>query len=258
MGGLTRRLVHRGLLCWGFWGLPVAWGQTVAAPNAPTHEFASWTALMTEGRLRGPWSFWFDVHYNTRAFFVVRPGLTYRFASGLALTGGYAYVLTDPGSGGFTRDEHRPWVQGFLPFQLGGRFSASQRLRLELRIRERVEGGEVVSGWSEIMRLRSQTTLTYAAFDTSAGQIFLQTAIELLVNGGAEAGPNFLDQNRFSLMPGLRHDPVTLRIGYVLRFLPGSSGVSPVYEHDAVVWLSYRYEPKRAPSHAHAPELGNP
>ncbi len=220
-------------------------------------ERAGWLGIMTDWQLRGPWSVWLDGHYNSRAFVVLRTGLTYRFEAGPALTGGYAHLLTQPES--FGRNEHRPWAQIFFPVRFSPHFSLSHRLRFDLRIREKVENDAIVDGWIVVPRWRSQSALNYWFLPSDSGGWFVSTALEVLVNGGANAGPNYLDQNRVSLMLGFKSGPLTVRAGYLDRFVPGSTGLSPVHEHNAVLWISYRYQrEERSEAPQTSPEAGNP
>jgi hypothetical protein len=238
---------------------PSAFAQSTP-PTTRDHEVSGWFGLMTDWQLSGPWSIWYDTHLNTNAFFVSRVGLSYRFRSGPIVTGGYAYTLTDPGNGTLERQEHRPWAQLFLPFRFSDQWSVSQRLRFDLRVRERVEDGEVAAGWLVVPRWRSQTAITFWLPPAASGKWFVQGALEILVNGGDNAGPNFLDQNRLSLMLGWQYGPWTLRSGYMDRFVPGASGAAPVHEHDIVFWVNYVFERREKESQPDipAPERGNP
>lgn len=237
-----------------------AGAQTTVAPEpgARQHEGALWLGIMSEWRIRGPWSLWFDTHLNERAFFVLRPGLSYKFASGPTATAGYAYVLTDPGDGSLTRQEHRPWAQLVFPAKFGDDWGFSERLRAELRARERVENGSLTEGWIAVPRFRAQTAVTYTFAKASYGQWFLQPAVEILVNAGDSVGRNFLDQTRASLMVGLHTEAFTVRVGYMDRFIPSTT--PPTHEHDLVVWLNYAWKSEDAapaPVDPH-PENQNP
>ncbi|MBT8470717.1 MAG: hypothetical protein KJN97_18365, partial [Deltaproteobacteria bacterium] len=53
--------------------------EPAPAQQQPRHVGAFWAGYMSNWGIRPPWSIWFDTHYNTRAFFVLRGGLTYRF-----------------------------------------------------------------------------------------------------------------------------------------------------------------------------------
>lgn len=198
---------------------------------------------MTDTRLKGPWSFWFDAHYNTRAFVVVRPGLTYRFPSGTSGSMGYARLWTDPGNGTLSRDEHRLWAQAFFPFTLSDWWSVSQRLRTDLRFRQNTQNGEVEEGYSFSPRFRSQTSLTFWFPKLREERFFVQSAWEILMNAGKNAGPNYLDQNRLSLLGGLKLKNYAVRAGYMSRFVPGASGTAKVREHDLILWLNFSFDP---------------
>jgi len=254
------------LRCWRWLAgavLIVALAQPARAQSEPSgareHHAAAWFGLMTDWQLSGPWSIWFDTHYNTRSFLVLRGGLTHHFEIGPSVTLGYAHLWTRPGY--FDRDEHRPWGQVFMPFAFSERWSLSQRLRLELRIRQRVLDDEVVAGWVNVLRWRSQTAVSHwLVRQPDGGGWFVQTALEMLANGGSNAGPNFLDQNRVSVMGGFRTGPFTVRLGYLDRFVPGSSGATPVHEHNAVLWVNYKFKQSdpAPPKRPEAPEIGNP
>lgn len=234
--------------------------QTSAAPEpgARQHVGAFWLGLMLDAQLSGPWALWFDTHYDHRAFFVLRPGVTYKFPSGPSVTGGYAYVLTDAGNGSLERQEHRPWAQIVFPTKFGDDWGFSERLRAEVRARQRVESGSIVDGWIAVPRFRAQTALTYTFAKASYGQWFLQPAVEILVNAGDSVGRNFLDQTRASLMLGLQTPSVTIRVGYMDRFVPATT--PPTHEHDFVLWVNYAWksDPSEPVSVEPRPEDQNP
>lgn len=207
---------------------------------------------MTDWQLAGQWSVWLDTHYNTNAFFVLRSGVGYGFHSGFSATAGYAYALTDPGTGILERQEHRPWGQFVFPAQFGRDWAFSERIRGELRIRQKMESGEVTDGWIVVPRLRAQTSLSWFFAHPSYGDWFAQPGIELLVQGGDSVGTNFLDSVRSSILLGLKVHPWTVRAGYMARFIPSTA--PPTYEHDLILWLSYSYEHESRPS-SKAPPL---
>ncbi len=233
---------------------------SASAENEPrSHALAVWTGVMTDVEIRRPWFLWLDAHYNTQAFVVLRPGLTYRFESGAALTAGYAHLWTNAGEDNFARNEHRLFGQAFFPFSFDDRWRFSQRLRLEYRLRQNLKDGRIVDGWNGIVRYRAQTVGSYWVPTKQKTRFLLQVALELLANSGQNAGPNFLDQSRLAFMFGFKHQPVTWRLGYMDRFVPGTSGAAPVHEHNIVLWLNYalRREPTLRREHP-TPEEGNP
>ena len=223
----------------------VAFCAVLASPASETraqqetvHKGAGWLAYLSNWGIRGPWSIWFDTHYNTRSFFVLRGGATYRFEGGPSITAGYAHLWLDPGDGTLNRNEHRPWAQVFLPFQLSDTWSVSQRVRWDCRIQERVQNGNLVGGWATTQRLRFQLAGTYWLPPIAKGRLFVQIADEVLINLGRNAGPNYLDQNRASVMLGWRLESTQFRVGYMNRFVPGSTGQNPTDEHAALVWVN--------------------
>src|SRR5690606_16200830 len=143
-----------------------------------------WLGYFSDTPVSRNWALSFDSHLNTRAFAVVRSGMTYRTAAGPSVTAGYAHVWTDPGSGVFSRNEHRPWAQLMMPFSFSDRWTRSQRLRADLRYQEKVAEGQPVSGWMMTPRMRTQTTASYWFFEYQDIRFFTQLAMETLVNGG--------------------------------------------------------------------------
>ena len=217
----------------------LAMSAPARAQSDPDHEGSVWLGYMSEWQLPSRWDLFFDSHFVPETFFVLRGGLTYRWETGPSITGGYARLWTDPGDGSLTRDEHRPWAQIFLPFRFSDTWSVSQRIRYDLRVRERVRNGEATDEWMVQQRLRFQTSATYWLAERPRGRGLVQLADEVLLNFGNEAGPNFLDQNRLSLMVGWVWKTWTFRVGYMDRFVPGPTGVNPYHQHLAVFWVNH-------------------
>lgn len=220
------------------------------------HEGTVWLAYMNQTAVTPKWGIWFDTHYNPRAFFVVRGGLSYNLDWGPGFTAGYAFLLTDPGDGSLTRHEHRPWAQMVFPIRFSDEWGFSQRVRSDFRFQESVEDSVAIGGWDFTVRLRWQTALTYWLPEMSFGRFLVQIADEVLVNFGPSAGPNLLDQNRASLLFGVKVGRVTIRAGYMNRFIPGASGTMPVHEHAAILWLNHIIPVADMPDRN--PEEGNP
>ena len=129
-----------------------------------------------------------------------------------------------------------PWAPA--PFRFSERWSISQRIRWDVRIRQNVRDGAVVDGWTTVQRLRFQFAATYWLPKIRFGRLFLQVSNEVLINAGRNAGPNYLDQNRISGMFGWRHRGLQIRTGYMNRFVPGAQGLSPVHEHVGLLWVN--------------------
>ena len=235
--------------------------EAVAQANGPStrpkRRGTFWIGYMTDWVISRPWSLWFDSHYNHDAFFVLRGGLTFRFEAGPALTAGYAHLWTNPGDGSLKQDEHRPWGQVVFPMRFGDSWAFSQRIRYDARFREKTSDGRVSRGWFFTHRLRYQSALTYFMPKIGFGQLFLQTANEVLVHFGRNAGPNFLDQDRVSVLIGWRRKHISVRTGYMYRFLPGTAGNAPRHEHGMLLWINHSIDLFQ--DHRHGlPEANNP
>src|SRR5690606_41457770 len=66
-------------------------------------EGAGWLGYFSDTPVSRNWALSFDSHLNTRAFAVVRSGMTYCTAAWPSVTAGYAHVWTDPGRGVLSR-----------------------------------------------------------------------------------------------------------------------------------------------------------
>ncbi|RLB56296.1 MAG: hypothetical protein DRJ42_03765 [Deltaproteobacteria bacterium] len=220
------------------------------------NEATFWLAYMNQTAITPNWAIWFDTHYNHGAFFVLRGGLVYNIENGPGLTAGYAHLLLDPGDGSLDRNEHRPWAQAVFPFRISDEWGFSQRIRSDFRFRESVAGGKVVNGWDFTVRLRWQSALTYWFPDLDVGRFFVQVADEVLINFGPDAGPNHLDQNRLSLLLGMKMGRLTVRVGYMDRWIPGATGMTAIHEHAALLWFNHLIPVSEAPDRVS--EEGNP
>lgn len=194
-----------------------------------------WPGYMSSWWLDPKWGLWFDTHYNVDSFFLVRGGVSHAFDRGPVVTGGYAFLLLNPS---FRRHEHRPWAQVFMPFRLNDRWSVSGRFRMDFRFQDSLEDGEVTSGHDFSFRTRWQTTLTRRFAPMRLGQPFVQLSHELLLNAAASPGLPVLDQNRVSLLFGLETKHLTVRAGYMNRYLPHARGGNGLAEHAALLWFS--------------------
>lgn len=196
-------------------------------------EETFWLGYMSNWWLNPSQAIWFDTHLNHDTFFVLRGGYTHRFESGPSLTGGYAYLRLNPD---LERQEHRPWGQLFLPFRLNDEWTASFRLRSELRFLESLDNGQPASGYDFAWRNRFQTSFTRRFEPVKLGTPLLQFSHELLLNFVSNPELDTLDQNRLSIMVGLEMENLTIRIGYMNRYLANINDGTT--EHAALLWFT--------------------
>lgn len=202
------------------------------------HEGTFWPGYMSTWWVDPNWSLWFDSHYNLDTFFMARGGLTHVFDAGPSVTGGYAFLLLNPS---FERHEHRPWAQVFAPWRINDLWSLSGRLRMDFRLLQSVEDGEIEDDWDFVFRPRVQGTLTRNFEAIRFGEPFAQLSYELLLNAASDPHREVVDQSRVSLLFGLRMEHVTVRVGYMNRYLPHSRGDGLV-EHAALLWFTQSFD----------------
>lgn len=193
-----------------------------------------WIGYMSNWWLNPSQAIWFDTHLNEDTFFVLRSGYTHRFESGNSVTGGYAYVRLNPD---LERPEHRPWGQVFLPFRLNDDWTASFRIRSELRFIESLENGQPAGGYDFAWRNRFQTSFTRRFKPVRPGTPLLQFSHELLLNFASDPTLKTLDQNRISVMLGLQMKNLTIRVGYMNRYLANVNDGTT--EHATLLWFTH-------------------
>ena len=235
----------------------------IAARADTEHEGTFWTGYMSSWWLDPSRALWFDTHYNVDTFFLVRFGLTHRFEKGPSFTGGYAFLLLNPD---FERYEHRPWAQVFAPYHFNDKWSISGRFRVDFRFQETLVNERLASGYDFIIRTRFQTVLTRRFARLKWGRPSIQLAHEILLNAYADPSREVVNQNRVSLLFGLEQKYMTVRVGYMNRYLPHARGGNGFMEHAAILWFTQsvdlyeRRRQKREPDYDYAdfPEYGGP
>lgn len=232
----------------------------MAAQSGTASEGSFWAGYMSSWWFGPSRAIWFDTHYNVDSFFMLRGGLTHALDVGATVTAGYAFVLLNPD---LSRHEHRPWAQAFAPFRLSDAWSVSGRLRLDFRFRQNLDDGLVTSGYDFTLRTRLQATVTRRFKPTRYGEPLIQLADELLLNAFADPADGTVDQNRLSLLAGLEMERLTIRIGYMNRYLPNSLAGAGLVEHNLIVWFTHtvnigRWTRRQQPDYDDYPERGVP
>lgn len=218
----------------------VASALAITVPGGAAHagtveENTWWLGYMSSWWFNPKRAIWFDSHYNDDSFAVFRGGLSFVLRGPATVTGGYAYALTNPD---LERREHRPWAQVVVPVRLSGRWRFTQRVRTDLRFQQSLDDGEIGSGWDRTFRARYQFTFTHLWPAGRFGQPLVQLGDEILVNVASTASKGGLDQNRASVMAGVKLTGLTIRFGYMQRFIPGNSGSPDRIEHTALLWFT--------------------
>lgn len=200
-------------------------------------EETFWIGYMSNWWLNPSKAIWFDTHLNHDTFFVLRGGYTHKFESGPSITGGYAYIRLNPD---LNRPEHRPWGQVFFPFRLNDDWTASFRLRSELRFIESLDNGQHSGGYVFAWRNRFQTSFTRHFEPVDLGTPLLQFSHELLLNFASNPDLDTLDQNRISVLLGLQMENLTIRVGYMNRYLANVNYGTT--EHAALLWFTHNIQ----------------
>ena len=206
---------------------------------------AAWGAAFVSFRVSDKFSLYTDLHHINGAFTVARLGLTHHLPHHINATAGYSFAwLPVPGtdSEALKRHEHRPWLQVFVPHTVSQNISLSTRLRYDMRYKQQVEQGILLSGYEFNHRLRLQETLRLNLPSLKSGETmpYLILSNEVFLNFGENISHNTFDQNRLGLMAGLERGPLRLQAGYMNRFVQsGSVPNSYTNNHNYTLWLFY-------------------
>ena len=105
-----------------------------------------------DATLEGHFRYYDDAAYLGQV--LLRPSVTYKLKDGWSLTGGYAYVRTDP-QGAAVSHEHRAWEQVGYRFLSNDRAIVTGRTRLEQRFFD----GRDDTGWRVRQQVRAAINL---------------------------------------------------------------------------------------------------
>ncbi|MFN4298130.1 MAG: DUF2490 domain-containing protein [Thermaurantimonas sp.] len=188
-------------------------------------------------------SIWNDLHYVPESFFIYRTGLSWHFTPQVVGTAGYAFLNTSPIVDGLlARSEHRPWGQLVFNFKIGEAAQFNHRVRYDYRIRQSVLAGEILDGeWVANHRLRFMSSLRFPLVGRSLGNYkpFFSINNEILFNFGKNIIWNYFDQNRSWINFGYQIPNATFQLGYMLRWVQGSTPGNVTYYHTALFWVTH-------------------
>ena len=188
-----------------------------------------WGGYIQSYYLGKNWSLWNDFHYVPNSFVVGRHGLTYQIPRGMAISGGYAWLLTaSPAEEGLTRRESRLWMQAEQFHELNTRWTLRWRFRYDARYRQNLESGIPIDTRSLTHRPRFLLGFRYHICELSASATLTFNLLnEFIVQHNSTVPLHWVDQHRIFFMPTLRYKQSTIMLGPLLRLLPStSSGMS--------------------------------
>ncbi len=220
-----------------------------------THTYQTWLGYMTSAAFSDKWSLWNDAHFVfNNGFFIYRTGLTYNFPKA-AITGGYAYArLPIGGDGkGLSRQEHRPWAQLVFNIPLAHNFSLTERVRYDARFRQNVANGHTTSGYNFVNRVRFQINLrkSFPQWSFHGNEPFTAIADEVLVNFGKNVVNNSFDQNRISLMVGLKRKNIQYMLGYMNRYVESANGHDYTSNNTLCLWVIQKFSFRKNKPNTH-------
>jgi hypothetical protein len=210
--------------------------QMVLVKGQSIHRSEFWGAYFLRVELSQRFSVWNDFHFVPGSFFISRHGLSFHAHRNVAVTGGYAWLMTaTPFSGNLIRFEHRPWGQIESIMPMFERSVFRFRIRYDYRIRRNISDTEILNGYNSYSRIRFMNSIRFPLLSINERQIDFNVMNETLLNFGRQIRSNNLDQNRIWLLFGFRIGNLTLIPGYEMRYIPGST--SNAIHHGAALWL---------------------
>lgn len=208
-----------------------------------------WGGYISSVRLHPKFSLWNDIHYVPESFLILRHGLSIHLTNQISATGGYAWLHTAVAAQNnrLSRFEHRPWGQLMVNLPVGEKYQIHHRIRYDYRIRQAMlDGIPQQDDFRAYHRLRLMTSFRRPLIGQKLGDRipFLTVGNELLVNFGKQITFNHFDQNRFWIMAGIQASPFTIQLGYMHRFVQGSSGYDFAIYHTPVLWVTHAMNSK--------------
>lgn len=209
------------------------------------HRYQTWLGYMTSTAFSEKWSWWNDIHWVfNNGFFIYRTGLTYNFPK-TAITAGYAYARLplSADTKGLPRKEHRPWAQIIFTLPLNNNFSLTERVRYDARFRQDVAGGQLQNSYTFTNRVRFQINIrkSIPQWTFYSNEPFVAIADEVLVNFGKNVVYNTFDQNRISLMVGIKRKNIQYMIGYMNRFVQSANGHDYTQNNTLLLWVVQKF-----------------
>jgi hypothetical protein len=185
-----------------------------------------WAGYIQSVHLGANWSLWNDFHYVPSSFLVGRHGLTYQIPKSMAISGGYAWLLTaSPAQPALTRRESRLWIQAEQFHDLNDLWTLRWRFRYDARYRQNLESGLPINSRSLTHRPRFLLGLRYRIYQfNSSTTLSFNLLNEFIVQHNPTAPLYWVDQHRIFMMPTLRYKQHTIMLGPLLRLIPNSSG----------------------------------
>jgi hypothetical protein len=200
------------------------------------HRQEVWTAFFRNIKIDDKYTLWNDFHFVPNSFFISRHGISRQINEKIAITAGYAWLLTaTPFTERLVRFEHRPWGQIELLQPLSGKVTYRFRIRYDYRIRKRLSQNEVLDDYISYSRIRFMNGIRLPLLKVKGKTISLNMMNETLFNFGSNITGNNLDQSRNWILFGYRIGNYTLMPGYEHRFIP--SAQQNFFNHGIALWI---------------------
>jgi hypothetical protein len=201
-----------------------------------------WGALFFTHKLNEKFSIWHDYHFATKAFVIIRPGVSYHFNANNTLTGGYAFVSTaTPFSDRINRYENRLWLQFEQRIPYENKLIFRNRFRYEGRWRQALGTNEILDDIVFNHRLRYMGSVRiFLRNKPNKINWHINTMAELLWFVPKDLNLIQSDQNRYYLLPGFTKGSSVLMLGYYARLLPPSGG-RQVIKNGVCMWYSHNF-----------------
>jgi hypothetical protein len=203
-----------------------------------THNAEGWIAYIGNYKINEQWRFWHDYHFVNKAFFAIRPGMTYVAPRDYHISGGYAFLsAATPASSKITRMEHRLWWQVNKNFRLSSRLTYRVRYRYDGRFRQRLdETGNIGDGFGFNNRHRFMQSFRFVLSRNDKGGFWhVDLMNEVLYNKGQQI-QNGTDQVRSYLLLGYSTPKLTILTGYHQRYFPPRNGQWSM-NHGLTLWF---------------------
>jgi hypothetical protein len=182
---------------------------------------------------------------KSQQMFLVRPRVYRRLANNWDIGLGLAYFALQPSNPAakvrITQPEVRPFLELANRQALGKGFNLSHRYVLENRIIRKIENGALVSGNTQINRIRYRLNMDIDLFEIKEKAVKLRLNDEILIQFGKNVKRNWFDHNRlgFGLVWPLSKS-FSIETGYTNWYQELASGDDFYNRHIVRVGFSYK------------------
>lgn len=213
------------------------------------YENQVWVGYLTSSRVSEKISIWNDAHFVPQSFLIVRTGATYHFNFSEKIRGtstlGFARLwLYSRDDLTPTRNEYRPWGQTTASFNVK-KFTITNRFRYDARFRQSIEDNQLLDEYDFNWRLRYFLMAKYplSINPEKNTEWYTYAFNEILYDTGKNVTNGFrLNQNRFTVGLGYKHQNLSVQLGYLNMLKNPAVSGNKIMAHTAMLMVFHNFD----------------